>query len=182
MTAFDTAEMTARHVAACRRLAEAAEALAMMARGQAEAPDATPEQVTAATHAFHRAARSSRQSMALEAKLVRERLAEARWQAQEAERREAMASGKVRQHVRVGDRLVFHEGDKADPDWAMSLLYFPGFDDGTGEVPEDPAARLFWLQSRARQAEDDLAAARAAQAEGRPIPFPRRHFRRRDSG
>jgi len=72
---FDTADMTERHVAACKRLAALAEELAVEAHGCVKAA-ATPEEKTQAIAAFHRACRSARQSMALEAMLVRRHLAE----------------------------------------------------------------------------------------------------------
>jgi hypothetical protein len=67
----DPASMTARHTAILARLADAGERLAMkQAQRALEADD--PEIEARATNAFHRAARTVRQCLALEAKLVRD--------------------------------------------------------------------------------------------------------------
>src|SRR5882757_11256135 len=68
---LDPAAMTERHAAILARLADISERLAMKHAERALAAD-DPEVEARATAAFQRAARSLRQCLALEAKLVRD--------------------------------------------------------------------------------------------------------------
>ena len=68
---IDAQEMAERHAATLQRFAEAAERLAMMHADHALACG-DPKIEASATAAFQRAARTARQCMALEAKLVRD--------------------------------------------------------------------------------------------------------------
>jgi hypothetical protein len=66
---IDAQEMAGRHAATLKRLADAAERLALMHAERALSCD-DPKIEASATNAFHKAARSARQCLALEAKLL----------------------------------------------------------------------------------------------------------------
>lgn len=112
----DPAEMAARHTGLLMELTELGMALAREV--QAEALAATEPEVRSRLAAdFHRIARSVRQSMALEARLMRERLRferEGREIAEQAEKaRRARKRATVRAHV---ERLVWTEVETGETD------------------------------------------------------------------
>jgi hypothetical protein len=107
----DAAEMTERHMAILARLAEAGERLAMKHATRAlEADD--PEVEARATAAFHRAARSVRQCLALEAKLVRDAQRADREEADGARRKASARRDRSRVHARTAvARLIWTESE-----------------------------------------------------------------------
>jgi hypothetical protein len=167
---FDTAEMTERHVAACRRMAVLAEELAVEAHACVQAAG-TPEQKTQAIAAFHRACRSARQSMALEAMLVRRHLADLRGESEDEERLEAMEDGRVRGHVRAGNRLIWYEAEHTKKEeWYQFLDRVAAGE--TARLKSDPPAWVAFLEERLEAVRSELDAARDALARGAPQPDP----------
>jgi hypothetical protein len=107
-------EMTARHAATLARIAEAAERLAMKHAERALAAD-DPDVEAKATIAFHRAARSVRQCLALEAKLVRDAARFEREAHQDLSRAELARSDRHKAHVRKAvERLIWTEAETDD--------------------------------------------------------------------
>ncbi len=156
-----------------------AEALAAKAAARAEAAE-TADEEAAATHAFHRAARSARQSMALEAKLVRDHQAGERVEIEVARFREAAAAGKVGRPVRVRDRLVWTEAERATQEegWNAFLdRVADSHSDRLSAIANDPKAYMAWMERRFEAIGADLESARAAVAAGRPLPpGPLEHY------
>jgi hypothetical protein len=107
----DPTIMSERHAAILARLAEAGERLAMKHAERALAAD-DPEVEAKATAAFHRAARSVRQCLALEAKLARDaRQADSEVRehaAREADGRRSRRRAEVREAV---TRLIWTEAE-----------------------------------------------------------------------
>jgi hypothetical protein len=111
-------EMAARHAAALGRLAELSLALAEDLQAAALACD-QPAGKAELANAFHRIARTTRQSLALEAKLARdlERGRFEAWERGEAARRDAVAGRKHRLRLAL-DRLIWTEQEPYDaPEW-----------------------------------------------------------------
>jgi hypothetical protein len=108
---FDVAEMHARHAAVLGRLAEAGERLAMKHIERAlEADDPVIE--ARATIAYHRAARSVRQCLALEAKLIRDAARAAREDRDHAQRQASARRDRHRFHARtVVAHLIWTESE-----------------------------------------------------------------------
>ena len=108
---FDPAAMTERHATILARLADVSERLAMKHADRALAAD-DPEVEARATAAFQRAARSLRQCLALEAKLVRD-AARAEREEVDAARRKASARRDCRRvHARTAvARLIWTESE-----------------------------------------------------------------------
>ncbi len=105
--------MAERHAATLARVAEAAERLAMMHLDRALSCD-DPKIEAQATAAFHRATRALRQSLALEAKLVRD----AERAGREAAARERVELGRRSDHRKAriraaGTYLIWNEAENA---------------------------------------------------------------------
>jgi hypothetical protein len=112
--AIDVQEMALRHAATLARVAEAAERLAMKHADRALAAD-DPDIEAKATAAFHSAARSLRQCLALEAKLVRDAARFERDDGAWRERRRDSRTEQRRQHVRTAvGRLIWTEAEGDD--------------------------------------------------------------------
>ena len=108
---IDPSEMTARHAATLARLAEAGERLALKHAERALSAD-DPEVEARATTAFHRAARSVRQCLALEAKLVRDAGRAEREDRNLASREADARRSRRRIHVRTAvSRLIWTEAE-----------------------------------------------------------------------
>jgi len=110
----DVQEMAERHAAMLKRLADAAERLAMKHAERALSCD-DPKIEASATASFHRAARSARQCIALEAKLIRDAETGARAERQRADWA-AFAQTETRKlHVKAAtERLIWSEADDQD--------------------------------------------------------------------
>src|SRR5438445_2193857 len=105
--------MSERHAAVLARLADAGERLAIKHAERALAAD-DPAVEASATAAFHRAARSVRQCLALEAKLVRDAQRAEREDRGQFERETAARRGRRRLHVRAAvGRLIWTEAENA---------------------------------------------------------------------
>jgi hypothetical protein len=166
----DDEDMLARHVAMLRKHQAQGDQLAdaLHARAMAEADSAEQRRLSAA---WHRIVRSVRQAMALEAKLKRDFLRDRREAEEREELAEAAEEGKVRGHVRVGGRLVWHEAEQAQrQSWGDFLREIAGRD--TEQLRANPEALVPWLERRAEALAHDLEAARAALARGEPPPDP----------
>ena len=112
---MQTAEqMAERHAAMLARLADAAERLAMMHAERALSCD-DPKIEASATASFHRAARSARQCLALEAKLLRDAVEGAREARQRADFI-AFAQTETRklQLKATTERLIWTEAEDKD--------------------------------------------------------------------
>jgi hypothetical protein len=154
--------MPERHAAILARLADVGERLAMKHAERALASD-DPEVEARATAAFHRAARSVRQCVALEAKLVRD-AARAEWEARDAVERTAGARrDRRRLHVRAAvGRLIWTEAEneieagrfESDLDDLLELEDFSeGFADETIDAQVTRLARELGLLSDEETAE-----------------------------
>ena len=107
----DPSEMHARHAAVLRRLAEAGERLAMKHMDRALATD-DPDIEVRATAAFHQVARSVRQCLALEAKLLRDAAQAARDEDKHTQSETAARRLRRREHARVAvERLIWTEAE-----------------------------------------------------------------------
>jgi hypothetical protein len=103
--------MSERHTAILARLADAGERLAMKHAERALAAD-DPDVEAKATAAFHRAARSVRQCLALEAKLVRDAARAEREDADDARRKASARRDRRRVHARTAvARLIWTESE-----------------------------------------------------------------------
>jgi len=111
---LDAQEMAERHSAALKRVAEVAERLAMKHAERALAAD-DPKEEAQATAAFQKATRVMRQSMALEAKLLRDVEQGVRAERQRADWA-AFAQTETRKlHVKAAtERLIWSEADDQD--------------------------------------------------------------------
>jgi hypothetical protein len=132
----DPKAMADRHAAILARLADVGERLAMKHAERALAAD-DPEVEAKATAAFHRAARSVRQCLALEAKLVRDAA-----RAEREDRDDAVREATTRREHRRGqvrtavERLIWTEAEdtthaellEAELDELMDLEGFAGDD------------------------------------------------------
>src|SRR5882757_5623216 len=108
---LDPAAMTERHAAILARLADISERLAMKHAERALAAD-DPEVEARATAAFQRAARSLRQCLALEAKLVRDAARAEREEADDARRKADSRRDRRRFHARtVVAHLIWTESE-----------------------------------------------------------------------
>src|SRR5258708_5495851 len=104
-------DMTLRHAAILARLADAGERLAMKHAERALAAD-DPDVEAKATVAFHRAARSVRQCLALEARLVRDAARAEREDRDDAAHQSARGIERRRDHVRTAvARLIWTEAE-----------------------------------------------------------------------
>lgn len=140
--------MTARHAATLARLADAGERLAMKHAERALGAD-DPDVEAKATAAFHRAARSVRQCLALEAKLVRDAARAAREDHSHTERETTARRLRRKLHARAAvGRLIWTEAEneieaerfESELDDLLDLEDFSeGFDD---EAAETLIARL----------------------------------------
>ena len=111
---IDAVEMAERHAATLKRLAEAAERLAMKHAERALSCD-DPKIEASATAAFHRAARSARQCLALEAKLVRDAEQGAREARSRADWAEFTQTETRKLQVKAAtERLIWTEADDND--------------------------------------------------------------------
>jgi hypothetical protein len=179
---FDPAAMSERHTAILARLAEVGERLAMKHAERALAAD-DPEVEAKATAAFHRAARSVRQWLALEAKLARDaRRADAEEReraAGEAGARRERRRAEVREAV---TRLIWTEAEdethvellEAELDDLLERELFP--DDEPAEVQVARLSRAMGLAS------DDETAANGADPSPRWTLGCRRSGGRRPDG
>jgi hypothetical protein len=144
----DPADMTERHAAILARLADVGERLAMKHAERALAAD-DPAVEAAATAAFHRAARSVRQCLALEAKLVRDAARAAREDHNHLQSETTARRLRRRSHARAAvERLIWTETEdhiaaerfEAELDDLLDLEDFTGgLDD---EAVETLIARL----------------------------------------
>jgi hypothetical protein len=108
---LDVAAMSERHAATLARLAGVAEQLAMKHAERALSAD-DPDIEAKATAAFHRAARSVRQCLALEAKLVRDAARAEREDRADAVRKAETRRGRRKTHVRLAvERLIWTEAE-----------------------------------------------------------------------
>jgi hypothetical protein len=139
----DLADMTARHAATLARLADAGERLAMKHAERALSAD-DPDVEARATAAFHRAARSVRQCLALEAKLVRDAARAAREDHNHTERETTARRLRRKLHARAAvGRLIWTEAEneieaerfESEIDDLLDLEDFSeGFDDEAAEA------------------------------------------------
>jgi hypothetical protein len=105
------AAMAERHTAILARLADAGERLAMKHAERALAAD-DPDIEAKATAAFHRAARSVRQCLALEAKLVRDAARAEREERDDAQRKASAGRDRRRVHARTAvAHLIWTESE-----------------------------------------------------------------------
>jgi len=135
--------MSERHTAILARLADVGERLAMKHAERALAAD-DPEVEAKATAAFHRAARSVRQCLALEAKLTRDAARAAREDRDDAVREAAARRDRRRAQVRAAvARLIWTEADllEIELDDRLERELFPA-DDEACEPIEAQVARL----------------------------------------
>ena len=110
----DVAEMAERHGRLLGRIAEMASSLAEALHADAMAAETPEARATSAT-AFHRMARSLRQTLAIEMRLLRERKALTREDAAEVQRREDVRASARKAQVRAGVvRLIWSEREKDD--------------------------------------------------------------------
>ena len=141
--------MSERHTAILARLADVGERLAMKHAERALAAD-DPEVEAKATAAFHRAARSVRQCLALEAKLTRDAARAAREDRDDAVREAAARRDRRRAQVRAAvARLIWTEAEdeneadllEIELDDRLERELFPA-DDEACEPIEAQVARL----------------------------------------
>ena len=132
--------MALRHAATLARVAEAAERLAMKHADRALAAD-DPEVEACATAAFHRATRSLRQCLALEAKLVRDAARFEREARLDVSRAERARSERHKAHVKKAvERLIWTEAETTEIaerlcDELDDLLDIEEFSDAFAEEP-----------------------------------------------
>jgi len=134
----EPADMSVRHAAILARLADVGERLAMKHAERALAAD-DPDVEAKATAAFHRAARSVRQCLALEARLVRDAARAAREDHDQIQREATAGRSRRRGHARAAvERLIWTESEdqieaerlEAELDDLLDLEDFSGgFDD-----------------------------------------------------
>lgn len=111
---FSPAEMIERHAAILAELSELGMAFARDARRDAEAAE-TPEERARQALVFQRVSRSIRQSLALEARLVRELKRDAREEADRAARLDRERVNARRNRIRNGvDALIWRETEDMD--------------------------------------------------------------------
>jgi hypothetical protein len=170
----DLAAMSERHTAILARLADVGERLAMKHAERALAAD-DPEVEAKATAAFHRAARSVRRCLALEAKLTRDAARAEREDRDAAQRTARVQRERRRTHVRLAvERLIWTEAENAveaerfesDLDDLLALEEFSdGFADETVEACVARLARDLGLLSDNETAETaEIAADPPARA------------------
>jgi hypothetical protein len=135
--------MAARHAATLARLAEASERLAMKHAERALTAD-DPEVEAKATVAFQRAARSVRQCLALEAKLLRDAARAEREALQDLTRVARARTDRRKAHVRAAvERLIWteaeYETDESERlcDELTDLLAVDEFSEAFAEEPVD---------------------------------------------
>jgi hypothetical protein len=131
----DTAEINARHAAALAQLAELGLALAadLQRRALAAEDDDTAAKLA---DSFHKVGRSVRQTLALEAKLLREQAADAREaDAEDARTRPARIRQRQREVLREVRRLIWNEvEDEHEAEVGVDMLR-----DLTAAAAEDDA-------------------------------------------
>jgi hypothetical protein len=148
--------MSERHTAILARLADAGERLAMKHAERALAAD-DPDIEAKATAAFHRAARSVRQCLALEAKLARDAVRAEREDRDAGAREATGRRDRRRRHVRAAvGRLIWTEAEneieaerfESDLDDLLELEEFSeGFADETIDAQVTRLARELGLLS-----------------------------------
>ncbi|MGA0607016.1 hypothetical protein ACO2Q0_13565 [Phenylobacterium sp. VNQ135] len=113
---FSPAEMMERHAAVLAELSELGMAFARDARRDAEAAE-TPEERARQALVFQRVSRSIRQSLALEARLVRELKRDVRDDADRAAKLERQKVDARRNRIRTGvEALIWRETEDMDED------------------------------------------------------------------
>lgn len=119
---FNPADMGERHARILAELSELGMGFARDARRDAEAAE-TPEERAQQALVFQRVSRSIRQSLALEAKLVRDARREARDEAREADGRRREQVDNRRRRLRDGvEALVWREAESMDADEEVAFL------------------------------------------------------------
>jgi hypothetical protein len=166
----DADDMHARHQARLRKFQAQGEELAdlLHARAKAAAEAGDAEAARAMAGAWHRIARSVRQSMALEALLMRQRARDEREAEEREELAEAVEAGHVKPHHRVGGRLVWHEAEKAESyeDFLMRVAEKEA--EKVARIAADPEAHMAWLRARAAETAKDVEYAESRRARGVP--------------
>jgi hypothetical protein len=138
----DPAAMSERHAAVLARLADVGEKLAMKHAERALSAD-DPEIEARATAAFHRAARSVRQCLALEAKLTRDAARAEREDRNDAAREATGRRDRRRLHVRLAvERLIWTEAENETEAWRFTsdlddLLELEEFSEGFADETLD---------------------------------------------
>lgn len=136
--------MHERHAAILARLAELGEQLAAKHAARALAAD-DPEIEARATTAYHRAARSVRQCLALEAKLVRDAARAEREDRDDAQRKASAQRDRRRFHARaVVAHLIWTESESETEAERLEsdLDDLLGLDRFADETPDEPAEAL----------------------------------------
>ena len=176
----DRAEMAERHGRILAELAELGLSLARDVHARAEAAE-TPEQTATLATAFHRLTRGVRQTLALEARLERDRVRADREDHAEAVRAEKQRASRRYDQVKAAvERLIWTEAEGEDAEQLLADLEdhldAETLSDDFGQDPLDrhiaKLAKNLGLPDPPPQGEVSPKATEGVEAHQRPAPQP----------